>query len=170
MDVASCLEPHQDKFPSLMLPKHFVALKDIWPTILWDESDDDAPIQASQEATPSCKHPREGHFDPALLWSKIEQSSDKLLFISHITSDSLLPKWYLISILPTTDPKQAKECELYSVGWWIPQDQDSEKPDKDKKFVPEIHVFHPRSGFGQVLINFRIGKLKQQLLSDDHEH
>jgi hypothetical protein len=31
MDVASWLEPHQDKFPAMTLPKHFIALKDIWP-------------------------------------------------------------------------------------------------------------------------------------------
>jgi hypothetical protein len=169
MDVVSWLEPHPYKFPSLTLQKHFVALKDNWPGILWDESDDDAPIEASQEARPSRKRPRDGYLDPALLWLKKEQSSYKLLFISQVASNSLLQKCYLVSVLPTTDPKQAKERKLYSVVWWIHQDRDSDKPDKFKKFVPEIHVFHPNSGFGQVLRNFRIGQLKQQLLRDDRE-
>jgi hypothetical protein len=169
MDVASWLKSHQDKFPSLTLLKHFVTLKDIWLGILWDDYDDDAPIEASQEASPSRKRHRDGHLDPASLWSKIEQSSDKLLFIIHVASNSLLPKWYLVGVLPTTDRKQAKECGLYSVGWWIPKDQDSDKPDKDKKFIPEIHVFHPSSGFGQVLSNFRIRQLEKQLLRDDRE-
>jgi hypothetical protein len=61
----------QDKFPSPTLSKHFVALKDIWPEILWDESDDDVPIEAGPEAIPSRKYHRDGHLDPASLWSKI---------------------------------------------------------------------------------------------------
>jgi hypothetical protein len=92
-----------------------------------------------------------------------------LLFIRHVASKSLLPKWYLVSVLPTTDPKQAKECGLYSVCWWIPQDRDSDKADKDKNVVPEIHAFRPTSWFGQVLRNFWIGQLKQNLVFDNHE-
>jgi hypothetical protein len=49
IDVASWLEPHQYKFPSLTLPKPFVALNYIWPEILWDESDDDAPTASVLE-------------------------------------------------------------------------------------------------------------------------
>jgi hypothetical protein len=108
MDVESWLKPHQDKFPSLTLPKHCVTLKDIFPDVLWDEYDKDDPSAASHEASRSRKCPRDGHLDPASLWSKIDQSSDKLLFISHVASNSLLPKWYLVSVLPTTDPIQAK--------------------------------------------------------------
>jgi hypothetical protein len=58
---------------------------------------------------------------------------------------------------------------VYSVRWWIPQNQDLDKPDKDKNVVPEIHVFHPTSGFGRVLSSFRIGQLNQQMLRDDRE-
>jgi hypothetical protein len=47
MHVYGWMDPHQDKLPSLTLPNHFVSLKDIWPVILWDESDDDIPTTAS---------------------------------------------------------------------------------------------------------------------------
>ena len=168
MDVAKWLEPHQEKLPTLTLPKHFVSLKEIWPEVLWDDSDDEETA-ADPVPVSGRKRQREGHIDSVSLWTKTEESSDKLFFISHIASNTLIAKWYLASVLPTTDPTQAKQNGIYSVGWWIPQERDSDKADKDKKFVPEVHVFHPTSGFGQVLTNFRIGQLETQLMREDRE-
>jgi hypothetical protein len=44
MDVATWLDPHQDKFPARTLPKHYVPLKGIWPEIIWDNSDDEGGL------------------------------------------------------------------------------------------------------------------------------
>jgi hypothetical protein len=44
MDVATLLEPHQDKFPAITLLKHYVPLKAIWSEMRWDNSDDEGGL------------------------------------------------------------------------------------------------------------------------------
>jgi hypothetical protein len=108
MDVAGWLEPRQDKLQSLTLHKHFVSLKEIWPEILWDEANNVEPTVVSLPTSPRCKRAREIYIDSPSLWSKVEASSDKLFFISHVPANSLLPNWYLVNVFPTTDPQHAK--------------------------------------------------------------
>jgi hypothetical protein len=167
MYVSSWIEPHQDQLPPLTLPKNFVALTYIWLEILWGDSEDSVSTDASLPTTSSLKRARDSYLDSASLWLIVKASSDKLFFISCVPAKSILKKWYLLNVLPTTNLQHAKKSGLYSVGWWISQAQYVDTSDKDKKFFPEIHVFHPSSGFGQVLINFWIGQLENHLICPD---
>jgi hypothetical protein len=58
VDVATWLEPHQDKFSAPTLPKYFVPLKDIWPEILWDKSDDEGGLHEPLKPTRVSKRHR----------------------------------------------------------------------------------------------------------------
>jgi hypothetical protein len=167
MDVASWLESHQDKFPELTLPKHYVPLKDICPEILWDASDDQGGLPEPLKPTRLYKRLRRSLLDPRVLWTQVDKSADKLFFIRHVPANSTVANWYSADVSPVTNEARAKDLVIYTICWWIPQGRVEQRSEHENKCAPEFHGFHPTSGFDSVLTNFRVSQLEQQLKRRD---
>jgi hypothetical protein len=73
----------------------------------------------------------------------------------------MVAKCYLVGVLPATVKARAEDTGIYTVGWWIPQGRGEQRVDQEKKFVPEIHEFHPTSPFGSLLTKIHISQLEQ---------
>jgi hypothetical protein len=110
------LEPHQDKFPALTFPKHYVPLKDIWPEIIWDNSDDEGGLPEPLKPTRVSKRHRQLLLDPHLIWTQVKKSADKLFFIHHAPANSMVAKWCLVDVLPATVEASAEDTGIYTVG------------------------------------------------------